>query len=243
MLFDKLDSQLLNSILMDFNGTDDNFKATVFEDDQCRYCLLSYIDPDDNCLSFAAQTDQIFERIDTALADFDMNFHDVVRTWFYLKDILRWYDDFNTARNNFFTRKGIFGKRVPASTGIGISNYPYALTCRILAIKPKTDKVKITEVTSPLQCAATDYRSAFARATLISSDSDETLLVSGTAAINPDGHTAHIDDIKGQIDLTFKVTDEILRAQQMNRNNINRAIAYFREERYIQNFLQYTFLL
>jgi len=260
ILFDKPDAGLFNHILLDFEGTGDNYirefhnsvggynKKTVsgncftaigFEDDLCQYCLLSYINPDDNSLSFAKQARQVFQRIDTALAAFGMDFYDVVRTWFYIKDILRWYDDFNSIRNEIFTQKGLFDRLVPASTGIGILNYPYMLTCRVLAIRPKTDKIKICEAVSPLQCAAMDYKSAFSRAVLVSSDSEKTLLVSGTAGINPGGDTACVGDITGQIDLTLKVADEILRAQDMNRNHITRGIAYFREEKYIQDFIGY----
>jgi len=260
ILFDKPDTGLLNSILLDFNGTGDNyilklqhsvsgynektvrdnhFTATGFEDDQCEYCFLSYINPDDNRLSFVKQTEQVFERIDTALAVFGMDFYDIVRTWFYIKDILQWYSDFNAIRNDFFARKGLFDRLVPASTGIGIPLYPYALTCRVLAIKPKTDRITIREIVSPLQCPATEYKSAFSRAVLILSDSREVLLVSGTAGINPGGDTAHVGDITGQIDLTFKVVDEILRVQGMSRNHITRGIAYFREKKYIQNFIRY----
>ena len=260
ILFDQPDTGIVNSILLDFNGTGDSyipefqnsvsgynkktvrnshFTATGFEDDQCAYCFLSYINPDDNSLSFAKQAQQVFQRIDTALASFEMDFYNVVRTWFYIKDILRWYDDFNTIRNEIFTRKGLFDRLVPASTGIGILRYPYALTCRVLAIKPKTDSIKIREAASPLQCAAMDYKSAFSRAVLVSSDNAETLLVSGTASINPGGDTAHLADITGQIDLTLKVADEILRAQGMGRNHITRGIAYFREKKYIQDFIRY----
>jgi enamine deaminase RidA (YjgF/YER057c/UK114 family) len=259
ILFDKPDTGIVNSILLDFNGTGDNyipefhnsvsgynkktvrgdhFTATGFEDDQCEYCFLSYINPDDNSLSFAKQARQIFHRIDTALAAFGMDFYNVLRTWFYIKDILQWYNDFNAVRNEIFTRKGI-DRFVPASTGIGIGHYPYVLTCRALAIKPKTDSIKIRQVASPLQCAATDYKSAFSRAVLVSSDSKDVLLVSGTASINPDGDTAHVADITGQIDLTLKVADEILRAQGMGRNHITRGIAYFREKIYIQDFIRY----
>jgi len=260
ILFDKLDTRLLNSILLDFNGTGDNyilklqqsvsgynektvrdkhFTATGFEDDKCVYCLISYVNPDDDRLSFAKQAEQVFERIDTALSVFGMDFCNIVRTWFYIRDILQWYSDFNAIRNEFFTQKNLFEKLVPASTGIGISLYPYALTCRVLAIKPKTDKITICEAASPLQCSATDYESAFSRAVLISSDSRKVLLVSGTAGINPGGDTAHVGDITGQIELTLKVTDEILSAQGISWHHITRGITYFREKKFIQNFIRY----
>jgi glyoxylase-like metal-dependent hydrolase (beta-lactamase superfamily II) len=51
----------------------------------------------------------------------------VLRTWCYLNDIDRDYDQFNLSRNAFFAREGV--KRLPASTGIRAGLYPPEALC------------------------------------------------------------------------------------------------------------------
>ena len=52
------------------------------------------------------------------------SYGDVVRTWFYLSDILAWYPEFNQARNAVYRELGLIPgngdgpRRLPASTGI-----------------------------------------------------------------------------------------------------------------------------
>ena len=52
------------------------------------------------------------------------SYRDVVRTWFYLADILAWYPEFNRSRTTIYGQFGILpgqdnGRlRLPASTGI-----------------------------------------------------------------------------------------------------------------------------
>jgi hypothetical protein len=51
-------------------------------------------------------------------------YRDVVRTWFYLSDILSWYPDFNQARSAVYRELGLLSpdgdlcRKLPASTGI-----------------------------------------------------------------------------------------------------------------------------
>jgi hypothetical protein len=55
----------------------------------------------------------------------EASYRDVVRTWFYLNDILSWYPEFNQARNAVYRELGLIpghdggSRRLPASTGIG----------------------------------------------------------------------------------------------------------------------------
>jgi len=51
-----------------------------------------------------------------ALTDRGLSFHDVVRTWIYLRDIYHDYAAFNEGRRRYFQTAGL--GRFPASTGI-----------------------------------------------------------------------------------------------------------------------------
>ncbi len=65
---------------------------------------------------FRAQLWRTYRNITTLLASEGANWHDVVRTTCYLRDIERDYAEFNGIRNEFFRALGL--NPFPASTGI-----------------------------------------------------------------------------------------------------------------------------
>ncbi|HOK54203.1 MAG TPA: Rid family hydrolase, partial [Armatimonadota bacterium] len=185
--------------------------------------------PSDLSLPKQKQAAEVFENIESALQSTGMDFVNIIRTWFYLDDIFSWYDEFNSVRTEFFSKKRIFDGIVPASTGIGVRNQAgTAVVADVLAIKPKSDRVHIGMVPSPLQCPALEYGSSFSRAIEVTLPDLRRLYISGTASIKPNGETAHVGDIAAQIDLTMKVVQEILESRGMDWTDVNRAIAYFK---------------
>jgi enamine deaminase RidA (YjgF/YER057c/UK114 family) len=201
----------------------------VYEDEDAVYCLLGGIIPSDVSKPRREQAAESFQKIESVLQSVGMSFGNIVRTWLYLDDILSWYDEFNKVRTAFFNEKKVFDGIVPASTGIGVGNPDgAAVVADALAIKPKTDRVQIHALPSPLQCPALDYGSSFSRAIEIVLPDIRRIYVSGTASIEPDGKTAHIDDIEGQVCLTMEVVRAILQSRDMDWSDVNRAIAYFK---------------
>mgnify|MGYP000943097089 CR=1 FL=1 len=69
---------------------------------------------------FREQSDIMFERAVPELTAHGTTFPHVLRTWCYLNDIDRDYDEFNLSRNAFFARHNV--QRLPASTGIHGAN-------------------------------------------------------------------------------------------------------------------------
>ena len=170
-----------------------------------------------------------FERIEAALALVGMDFSHVTRTWLFLDDILSWYPDFNRARTQFFTERGVFDRMVPASTGIGGSNrFGAAMIAGAYAVRAKGPGVAMQPVPSPLQCPALDYGSSFSRAVEVQMPDLRRLMVSGTASIDPDGNTAHVGDVAAQTDLTCDVIEAILVSRGMGWEDVTRATAYVR---------------
>jgi len=214
--------------------------GTVYEDDDAKYCLLGGLIPSDITSSREVQTREVFEIMEDILAAEGMQFTNVVRTWMYLSELLGWYDDFNSVRTKFFNERGVFDGIVPASTGIGVGNPAgAALITDLFAVKPKTDKVKIEEVESPLQCSATDYKSSFSRAVEVALPDHRTIYLSGTASIEPGGKTVHLDDTEKQIKLTMEVTEALLAAKDMGWQDVARGIAYFKDIKEAPMFTQY----
>ncbi|WP_136061354.1 RidA family protein [Pontiella sulfatireligans] len=200
-----------------------------YDTEDARYCLLGDIRADDLSLGREAQAQVVFEKMEDLLKQADMEFTDIARTWIYLNNLLEWYDEFNVVRTKFFREHGTFDKMVPASTGIGAGTAAgEEMVCALLAVKPKHDGVKVFAVPSPLQCAAIDYKSSFARAVEIDQPGSRLLTISGTASIEPGGATVHIDDTEKQIKLTMEVVHAILKSRDMDWENTSRAIAYFK---------------
>jgi enamine deaminase RidA (YjgF/YER057c/UK114 family) len=204
--------------------------GSAWSDADADYCLLAGVLPTDIAVSRGAQTTSCFEVMESALRKTGMDFRNVVRTWFYNDRLLDWYGEFNEARTKFFVQRGVFDRLVPASTGIGACNpQGAALAAAALAVKPRHNRVYINEVSSPLQCPATDYRSSFARAVELVFPDHRLLTISGTASIAANGKSMYQDDVAKQICLTLDVVQAILQSRGMDWHNTSRAIGYFRD--------------
>lgn len=211
--------------------------GVCYEDAHAEYCLLTGILPPDITASREAQTTAVFEGVEDALKDAGMTFADVARTWLYMDDILDWYDSFNRTRNEFFRSRKVYDALIPASTGIGVANlHGAAFTACAIAVKPKTDSVYVIPVDSPLQCAAHDYGSSFSRAVEIGTPVCRTLLISGTASIEPGGATAFTGDVPKQIQLTLDVVEGILKSRGMDWSDTTRAVMYLKKPEYLADW-------
>jgi enamine deaminase RidA (YjgF/YER057c/UK114 family) len=138
-------------------------------------------------------------------------YREVVRTWFYLSDILSWYLDFNQARSAMYRELGLLSpdgdvfRKLPASTGIeGQTPTDAAGALDLLAVIPaENSQPHIRQLSSPGQPEALSYGSAFSRGTLLAEPEATLVQVSGTAAIDEHGQSLHPGDIRAQIDCTF----------------------------------------
>jgi enamine deaminase RidA (YjgF/YER057c/UK114 family) len=201
----------------------------VFSDGQIRHCMLSGMKLINLSASKSAQCHEIFKNLESALRKANMNMANVVRTWFFLDDILSWYGEFNNARIKFFKERKLLDDLLPASTGIGGWNpFGAVLVAGVWAVQTKEGSTIAREVPSPLQCSSMDYGSAFSRAVLVDTPSCRRLLVSGTASIGPDGRSLHTSGLRQQIALSMKVVREILVSRGFNFSDVTRATAYFK---------------
>jgi len=209
--------------------------GVFYQDQYAEYCLLTGVLPPDLKASREAQTKAVFEGIEDALKDAGMTFANVARTWLYMDKILTWYDVFNKARDSFFRSRKVYDGLVPASTGIGSANLcGSAITACAIAVRPRVHgAVTVEAVPSPLQCAALEYGSSFSRAVEIGTPEYRTLMVSGTASIEPGGATAYVGDVKRQIQLTTDVAEAILVSRNMGWKDVTRAVMYLKSASYM----------
>jgi len=212
----------------------------VYEDDYARYCLLSNVFAQNIGASRTEQAETVFETFANAMARHGFKFAEIVRTWFFNNHILDWYGDFNKVRTDFFNKRGMAEKTVPASTGIGTGNpCGAALIGNALAVQPKNGQVKIQAVPSPMQESALNYKSSFSRAVELEYPDCRSLLVSGTASISKDGKTVFPGDVVSQIDLAMRVAQALLHSRKMDWKNIFRGIVYFKHPDYRKYFEEY----
>ena len=201
----------------------------IFNDGCVRHCLLGDVRPSNLFASKSGQCRETLEKLERALHEAGMNMGNVVRTWFFLDDILSWYGPFNTTRDEFYRQRKMFKGLVPASTGIGGRNPARAaVLAGAWAIQTIKGSVAVQEVPSPLQCPSLEYGSAFSRAVLVDTPLCRRLLISGTASIGPKGQSMHVGNVSKQVTLTMEVARAILASRGFDFSDVTRATAYFR---------------
>ncbi len=203
--------------------------ARLYDDGAARHCFIGDLRPADLTATEPQQTQQLLSSLEATLLEAGMPLSSLVRTWFFLENILAWYNQFNEVRTEIYTQRNLFREGVPASTGVGARNpFGAALSAAAWAIEPSDSALDIRQIDSPLQCSASSYGSCFSRAIKLSTRQHEQLLVSGTASIAPDGRSACDGDLDGQVDLTMRVVESLLKAEGLGFADVSRATAYFK---------------
>ena len=214
--------------------------GSVIEDSVMRQCLLGGMRPKWIRSSRSEQTRETLQNMEEALAQAGFSFDDVVRTWFYLDDLLSWYGEFNQVRTHAYSQIQFRSGSLPASTGIsGRNPAGTALIAGTWAVQSLNSSVHVKEIASPLQCPAPAYDSSFSRAMEIFSPQGRHLLISGTASVAPDGLTSWSGDVRKQVDRTFEIVEAILQSRGFALSDITRATAYFKNRAHVQAFTEW----
>jgi enamine deaminase RidA (YjgF/YER057c/UK114 family) len=168
------------------------------------------------------------------LAREGFSFRDVARTWFYLRDILDWYGPFNAVRNAAFQRMGLLGSngngKIPASTGIEGRNARGGWsTLDLLAFAPRDGhRLEIRRLHNARQNEATEYGSAFARATEVVVGDARYVFVSGTASIDDRGESVHQGDFETQTVYTLEAVQALLQGTGASLTDVQQATAFIK---------------
>jgi enamine deaminase RidA (YjgF/YER057c/UK114 family) len=157
------------------------------------------------------QAKRLIQRAAHLLEAEGTSYRDVVRTWFYLSNILAWYPEFNRARTDIYEKFGIlpgqdYGRlRLPASTGIRgeVPGGAVAALDLMAVAGPEKSRPLVRQLSNPGQQDAFQYGSVFSRGALIRQPDHALIQVSGTAAIDEQGRSLYPDDIRAQINCTF----------------------------------------
>jgi enamine deaminase RidA (YjgF/YER057c/UK114 family) len=200
-----------------FDG--DRLVGRVVEASEARVVGLSDVGHGGSSRGDAGPTEDALRALETAerlLAREGLSFRDVVRTWFYLRDILDWYGPFNEVRTAAFRRMGLVGPdgdgQIPASTGIAGRNHRGGWCALDLLALGRKDggPVEMRRLHNRKQNEATEYGSAFARAMEVTLGDARYLFVSGTASIDDHGATVHRGDFEAQMRYTLEAVEALL---------------------------------
>jgi enamine deaminase RidA (YjgF/YER057c/UK114 family) len=178
----------------------------------------------------ARQAREMLEKGESAIKQFGGDFMCVPRTWMWLGDILSWYGEFNSARNQFFTERGLIGKgsrqSMPASTGIGLGlGTGRQFGMDLTAVLVPKDSIELLGAIGRQQCAL-NYGSAFSRASRANSPAGKTVFVSGTASIDAKGATTHLGDARGQIESTIENVRAVLKDMNCGDADVVQTVVY-----------------
>ncbi len=190
------------------------------------------------------QTRRTIERAERILREQGATYRDVIRTWFYLNDILDWYDDFNAARSGKYDEIGIMPREgleqipLPASTGIsGVAPHRSAEAVDLIAaIGAEGVRPRIKQLSNEGQKDAFRYGSAFSRGALIREKDADVIQLSGTASIDETGATVYVGDPVAQIDCTLDKIEALLSQEGARLRDICSATAFVKEPEYAELF-------
>ena len=183
---------------------------------------------------FTRQAESLFARAATALSKEGLDFTDVIRTWIYVDDIDRDYDELNRVRNTFFEEQGL--RRLPASTGIqaGVWEQDRGVSMDLYAVR--TQGLRVETMRAPTMNEADTYGSAFSRGTAVTRGDRVALYISGTASIDEQGDVVCVGDIEGQVHRMLRNIEELLTGVGAGKDDIIRATTYLKEASFAGDF-------
>jgi enamine deaminase RidA (YjgF/YER057c/UK114 family) len=181
----------------------------------------------------ADQTRAVFADYEAVLRRHDLTLADnVLRTWLFVRDIDRDYDELVAARRAHFAERGLTpDTHYIVSTGIagaGVAPDTH-VTLDAYAIGG-LDPQQVTYINAPANLGPTDaYGVTFERAATIAYRDRTHVLVAGTASIDPAGHVLHAGDAARQLDRTLDNIAALLTAAGARPADLTILIAYVRD--------------
>jgi enamine deaminase RidA (YjgF/YER057c/UK114 family) len=193
----------------------------VIDNGICRELITGGILPQDINQSYSSQSQSVFNSVGEILIRENFPVNSIIRKWNYIENISSFngeyqnYQVFNDARSHFFANVDWSGG-YPAATGIG--TYAGGIMVEIIAVTG--DNLINKAIDNPLQVAAHKYSQSvlfgeldshfqqrttpkFERARIVGLPNNNTIYISGTAAIR--GEKSIIaDDIIEQANITMQ---------------------------------------
>ena len=204
----------------------------MYEHDGLRHLWSAHLSSR-RCSAVAAQTNDIFAQLNSALALCGGSLLDnCVRTWIYVKDIDQNYKAMVEARTELFRQAGLTANtHYIASTGIeGEGVHPNDLVMMdaysVIGLSP--GQVSFLNDFSRL-CATKDYGVTFERGARIRYRDRAHCFVSGTASIDNRGKIVHEGDVLRQLERVIGNIEALLGSAKASLADIMYILAYVRD--------------
>lgn len=181
----------------------------------------------------ASQTHTVLEKHNGLLSDFGMTLEDnVVRTWWYVRDIDNDYQGLVEARREVFTRHGLTeDTHYIASTGIagGHRQQSARVSLDSYAIRGLVPG-QVEHLCAPAHLGPTHmYGVTFERATSVTYSDRTHIFLSGTASIDPSGEIVHPGDVLRQLDRTIENIEALLASANSGLSDLSMILVYLRD--------------
>ena len=192
----------------------------------------------------AMQAQRMIGRAEQVLQTQGLSFREVIRTWLYLADILKWYDVFNEVRNARYRDFGLMPDTnrdpllLPASTGVqGVTPQRSSCTMDLIAASLNADvRPTVVQMTNVKQRDAFYYGAAFSRGAFIQEPDVSLIEVSGTASIGTTGMSLYRDDIHAQINCTFDTIGNLIGQRGAHFEDICAGTVFLKHPQYLAPF-------
>lgn len=186
-----------------------------------------------NAGSSFVQTHRIFEAYHRELTEACMSLKEnVIRTWFFVKNVDSNYAGLVDARNEVFAKHDLTRHtHYIASTGIegGHSSIGANVLMDAYAIKGvKSEQIEYLHALDHLGHTHA-YGVTFERATSVAYNDRKHIFISGTASIDPQGNIVHEGDVLSQLDRTLENISALLIRASASIKDMQHFIVYVRD--------------
>jgi enamine deaminase RidA (YjgF/YER057c/UK114 family) len=183
--------------------------------------------------SAAVQTADLLDQLEGLAASHSASLCDeLLRTWFFVRDIDTNYQGLVEARRERFERWGLTSAtHYVASTGIaGEMQRCDEIVALDALLERGLDPAQIQFMTALSHlCPTHRYGVTFERGTRTTYGDRTHYLISGTASIDKEGNILHEGDLDGQVERTVENIEALLSHQDARLSDLKQAVVYLRD--------------
>jgi len=175
--------------------------------------------------NFEQETREEYAMASNLLEEYSLEPHHIYRYWNYMSDIVRYYQPFNTVRNEYYDSHKIID--YPAATGIE-ARLPNAKNIFVGFEAITGDDVSVRTVSSDMQSDAWTYGPRFSRAVVLDFTKDDVkkMYISGTSTIDQHGASILRDEPEKNVAYVLASVEHLLEKEQLTTNNVVSAYVY-----------------
>jgi enamine deaminase RidA (YjgF/YER057c/UK114 family) len=183
--------------------------------------------------SAASQTTDLLQQLERVAASHITSLRDnLLRTWFYVRDIDNNYNGLVEARRELFEPWGMTATtHYVTSTGIaGEMQRHEELVAMDALLECGVDPAQIQFMTAEDHlCPTHRYGVTFERGTRVTYGDRTHYFISGTASIDKEGNILYLGDLDRQVERTLENIEALLSNQGAHLSHLKQAVVYLRD--------------